>query len=98
MTTEERLAIQTVLVEQLQAEAREHPTLLVDALLAGDGWALVYRVMSQQEAHARQRAETLRHLLGAMAAEGRREGPPGPAPPTPRPPVGGSEPSMGQGE
>jgi len=69
MTPDERLAMQTIVVEQLQRDAQEHPTLLIETLLSGDGWRLVHRTLESQEAYARGRADTLRHLLQTLIAE-----------------------------
>jgi hypothetical protein len=96
MTAEERLAIQTVVVEQLQRDAQEHPTLLVDTLLDGDGWGLIHRVLSQQEAYARGRADTLRRLLQTLLTE--RMPPPSAGPPPGYPPVMPPTPGVPRGE
>jgi hypothetical protein len=64
MTPEEKVAVQQLVVEQLQADAERHPTLLLDTLLSGDGAALVVSILAQQEAQARHRATILGRLLG----------------------------------
>jgi len=86
MSPDEKLAAQTVVMEYLQATAAEHPTLLLDVLLSGDGQTLVHHVLSHQAAYAQRRAETLAYLIQQIQAE--RAAPPaaepGP-PPSPAP-------------
>jgi hypothetical protein len=103
MTREELLAIQTVVVEQLQRDAQEHPTLLVDTLLDGDGWGLIHRALSQQEAFALQqeafargRADTLRRLLQTLLTE--RMPPQSAEAPLDYPPVMPPTPGVSRGE
>jgi len=69
MSPDEKLAVQTVVVEFLQSTAQEQKTLLLDVLLSGDGHSLVHHVLSQQAAYAQRRADTLNHLLRALQAE-----------------------------
>jgi len=70
MSPDEKLAVQTVVVEYLQsATTEERKTLLLDVLLSGDGYSLVHHVLSQQAAYAQRRADTLNHLLRALQAE-----------------------------
>jgi len=69
MTTDEKLAVQTVVVEFLQSAAQDQKTLLLDVLLSGDGHSLVHHVLSTQAAYAQRRADTLNHLLRSLQAE-----------------------------
>ena len=89
MTSDERLAVQRVVVEQLQRDAQEHPTLLIDTLLSGDGWHLVHGVLMHQETAARVRADTLRSLLQSLMKEHMPQpaAPPPPPMPPPSPPL-----------
>jgi len=66
MTQDEKVAIQTLIVERLQADAERHPTLLIDTLLSGDGVALVHSIVAQEEALARNRAAILGRLLAVF--------------------------------
>lgn len=85
MSPDEKLAVQTVVMEFLQGNAQERPTLLCDVLLSGDGMALVHQVLSSQAAYAQRRADTLNHLLRAIVAEHPPVAPQAPAEP-PLPP------------
>jgi len=87
MSPEERVAIQTVVVETLQAESQRVPTLLIDTLLSGDGYQLVHQILAQQAAAARQRADTLGELLRRMTAAATPAEPPAAEPPSPPPPA-----------
>jgi hypothetical protein len=69
MSPDEKLAVQTVVMEYLQASTADHPTLLFDVLLSGDGHTLVHHVLSTQAAYAQRRADTLNHLLRAITIE-----------------------------
>jgi len=69
MSPDEKLAVQTVVVEFLQSTAQDQKTLLLDVLLSGDGHSLVHHVLSTQAAYAQRRADTLNHLLRALQAE-----------------------------
>lgn len=69
MSPEERMALQGVVVEYLQSRAQEQPTLLVDTLLSGDGYSLLYQVLSKLSLEARQRAGALGHLLQLLMTE-----------------------------
>ena len=82
MTVEEKVAIQTLVVQRLQGDAERHPTLLLDALLSGYGIALVHSIVAQEEAQARQRAAILARLLALFQPPPERyTGTPPPAPP-----------------
>jgi hypothetical protein len=63
LTPDDKGTIQTIVVKFLERESENHPTLLLDTLLSGDGWALVHTILQQQEAYSRQMADTLRRLL-----------------------------------
>jgi len=79
MSPEEKIAIQQLVVEQLQADAERHPTLLLDTLLSGDGVSLVVSIIAQQEALARGRAAILGRLLALFQPVKHPEAPPTPA-------------------
>ena len=88
MTSEEKVLIQAEVVQFLQSTAEEQKTLLLDVLLSGDGYSLVYQVLSTQAAYAQQRADALNYLLRAMSAEHPLQAPQAPAePPQPVPRV-----------
>jgi len=69
MTVDDKLAVQAELVAALTANQQQHPTLLLDTLLAGDGVNLVQRILASLEITARQRAERLGGLLRLVRAE-----------------------------
>jgi hypothetical protein len=83
MTVEEKVAIQNLVLQHLQGDAERHPTLLLDALLSGDGIALVHSIVAQEETQARQRAQILTRLLGLFQPPPERYTgkPPPPTPP-----------------
>jgi hypothetical protein len=59
----EKLAVQTVIMEELTRRMADEPTLLIDVLMSGQGQAFVLNVLSQQAGDARRRTETLSFLL-----------------------------------
>jgi hypothetical protein len=69
MTTDEKLAVQTVVVEFLQTAAQDQKTLLLDVLLGGTGHPFVHHVLSTQAAYAQRRADTLNYLLRELAKD-----------------------------
>jgi len=66
MTPEQKLQVQALIVQHLQAAAEEHPTMLVDVLLSGDGFNFLNRFLQTEEFAARQRAQALNSLLQAV--------------------------------
>src|SRR5262245_31063883 len=66
MTPEQKLQIQALIVQHLQAAAEEHPTMLVDVLLSGDGFNFLNRFLQTEEFAARSRAQALNTLLQAV--------------------------------
>lgn len=88
MSPDEKLAIQTTIVQFLERASKDHPTLLVDTLLSGDGWNLVHAVLAREEAYARGRAQTMHALLGAILQD---RTPPAAPPPPPSPFAAGLE-------
>jgi hypothetical protein len=89
LTPDDKATVQQIVVKFLERESENHPTLLLDTLLSGDGWQLVHTVLSQQEAYSRQMADTLRRLLNGMLPDRMppQQAPPGPYPMPPAPGV-----------
>lgn len=67
MTVEERKAIQAVLIDELHQRQHDQPTLLIDALLAGQGFQFVHHVLSARATMARNLTNMTEHLLRAMS-------------------------------
>jgi hypothetical protein len=65
----EKLAVQTVLMEELNRRMAEEPTLLIDTLMAGQGGTFVLQTLTQQAGAARRRADTLSHLINGLMGE-----------------------------
>lgn len=70
MTLEEKQAIQTLVIDEIAQRSQEQPTLLIDALLTGQGWALVQQMLGRRLARANQESGLMTHLLKAMQANG----------------------------
>src|SRR5262249_19489311 len=66
MTPEQKTQVRTRLLAYLEAVAQEQPNLLVDVLLAGDGYNFLNRLLQGEEMAARQRAQVLNNLLQAV--------------------------------
>lgn len=81
MSPDERLAVQRVVMDWLQADAAENPTRLIDVLLSGDGCNLVHHVLSTRAQQARETSRAMDYLLQAMVTDGK----PVPAPPAAAP-------------
>jgi hypothetical protein len=66
MTPEQKLQIQALVMEHLQASVKEQPTMLADVLLSGDGFQFLSRLIQTHEFAARQRAQIFNDLLQAI--------------------------------
>jgi|SRR5499433_17247 len=66
MTPEQKTQVRNLLLGYLEAVAQEQPNLLVDVLLAGDGYNFLNRLLQGEEMAARQRAQVLNNLLQAV--------------------------------
>ena len=66
MTPDQKLQLQGFIVQHLQASAEDHPTMLVDVLLSGDGYNFLNRLLQTAEFAARQQAQALNNLLQAV--------------------------------
>lgn len=66
MTTEEKQAITAVLLDEIAAQQQQNPTLLIDALLSGQGYQLVHLVLQRNLAIATGRTQALTQLLRAL--------------------------------
>jgi hypothetical protein len=59
------MALQTLVMEELQRRSAKEPLLLVDTLLGDQGQDFVMQIIQQQLGDARRRALTLEHLQRA---------------------------------
>lgn len=66
MTVEERKALQTVLIDEMQARIQEKPTMLIDALLAGNGFTLMHFILTQRLGQTQNATRMLTQLLQAL--------------------------------
>lgn len=66
MTTEEKRALATILLDELAQLQEASPTLLVDVLLADQGHQFILQVLSRRAGMARQVVTVNEHLLKAM--------------------------------
>jgi hypothetical protein len=66
VTPEEKLAIQATIMDDFQAHAEKHPTLLIDVLLSGQGFAFVHQVLERRLAQAGQTTQVIGTLLRAL--------------------------------
>ena len=70
MTTEEKQAITAVLLDEIASQQQQNPTLLIDALLSGQGYQLVHMVLQRNLAIATGRGQALTQLLRALNGNG----------------------------
>ena len=73
MTLEEKKAIQTVLLDELAQQQEAQPTLLVDALLSGQGHQFVYMTISKRLGMATNLGQMFTHLLKALNVDSGRQ-------------------------
>jgi hypothetical protein len=66
MTRDEKLAIQTLVLNELARHQDDHPTMLIDALLADQAHGFLLHLLSQVAGNATQLAQTTAHLLRAV--------------------------------
>ena len=66
MTNEEKIAIQTVLIDELAQEQQRHPTMLIDAILANQGFQLIQMVLQRRLAYASGVEQAMKVLIRAM--------------------------------
>lgn len=63
MTQDEKVAIQTLLIDEVAQHTKDQPTLLIDVLLSGQGHQWIWQTLSARAAYATQAAGTFQHLL-----------------------------------
>jgi len=68
MTTEEKRAAQTILLDELAAHQQDAPTLLIDALLADQGLAFLHAVLTRKASQAQQAVQITQQLVRALTA------------------------------
>ena len=68
MTLDEKKAIQTVLLKELAEQQQTNPTLLLDALLSGQGYQFVFQVVAKHHALSQQLTAMTTQLLTALKA------------------------------
>jgi len=66
MTAEEKQAAQALIIDEIQANFQTNPTLLVDALLADQGFAFLHAVLSKRASVAAGAAQATAQLLRAI--------------------------------
>ena len=69
MTLEEKKAIQTIIIDEIAQQSQAAPTLLIDALLTGQGYQFVHHVLSRRLGMATQLSQMTTHLLKAMSGD-----------------------------
>ena len=68
MTPEERMACQTLIIDELANHQQDNPTMLVDALLADQGFAFLEAVLKRRANQASQAAQMTLQLYRGLAA------------------------------
>ena len=71
MTNEEKVAIQTVLIDELAQQQQQHPTMLIDAILANQGYQLVQMVLQRRLAYANGVSQAMTQCLRALNGNGK---------------------------
>jgi hypothetical protein len=66
MTSDEKMAIQSILLDELADRQKDAPTLLIDALLSNQGHQWVWRVLSTRYAKAAGTQQAMEQLLRAV--------------------------------
>jgi hypothetical protein len=66
MTVDEKKAMQTILIDEIAQHQQDQPTMLIDALLADQGWAFLHHVLSRRAGMAAQAAQITGQLLRVL--------------------------------
>jgi intracellular sulfur oxidation DsrE/DsrF family protein len=66
MTVDEKKAIQTVLIDEITQHLQDQPTMLVDALLADQGYAFLEQLLRRRAQQASQLAQMTLQLHRAL--------------------------------
>ena len=74
MTVEEKMAIQSLLLDELADHQKDLPVLLIDFLMSGQGSQWVWRVLSTRYAKAAQSQQMIEKLLKAVRGPESTEG------------------------
>lgn len=68
VTLEEKMALQTLLIDEMSRHQQDAPTLLIDALLADQGFAFLHHLISQRARQAQEAVQATTQLLKAVRA------------------------------
>jgi hypothetical protein len=68
MTPEQRLACQTLIIDEMASHQQDAPTMLIDALLADQGFAFLEAVLKRRANQASQAAQMTLQLYRGLAA------------------------------
>lgn len=66
MTLDEKLAAQTLIINEITATQETNPTLLIDALLTDQGYQFLHMVLAKHAAQAAQVAQMTNQLMRAL--------------------------------
>jgi len=66
MTLEEKLAAQTLIINEIANSQQTNPTVLIDALLSDQGFAFLHMVLAKNAAQAAQTAQITSQLVNAL--------------------------------
>jgi hypothetical protein len=68
MTVDEKLAMQMLIIDEMTRHREDQPTMLIDALLADQGFAFLHHLLSRRASQAVQAAQTAQQLVRALQA------------------------------
>ena len=66
MTQDEKIAAQMLIIDEMTRHREDQPTMLIDALLADQGYAFLHHVLSLKASQANQALTTASQLLKAV--------------------------------
>jgi len=66
MTAEEKRAAQTLVIDEILANQEQNPTLLIDALLADQGFAFLHAILTKRATAAAGAAQATAQLVRAL--------------------------------
>jgi len=66
MSPDEKLAAQMLIIDEMTRHREDNPTMLIDALLADQGFAFLHHLLSRRAQQAQQAAQTAGQLLKAL--------------------------------
>jgi intracellular sulfur oxidation DsrE/DsrF family protein len=66
MTLEQKKALQGLLLDEVTQRLKDHPTMLIDILLNGQGVAFLHGLLAQRRQVAAQSAELFDALLAGL--------------------------------